>query len=75
MTPEMWIQVGIQVVTTVISIGTAWVAIQVRLTKLETQVAHIINTLDGQQQEVRRIEQRLGKLENKVSALEAIIQR
>lgn len=75
MTPEMWIQVGIQVVTTVISIGTAWVAIQVRLTKLETQVTHIINTLDGQQQEVRRIEQRLGKLENKVSALEAIIQR
>jgi uncharacterized coiled-coil protein SlyX len=75
MTAEMWIQVGIQVVTTVISIGTAWVAIQVRLTRLETQVAHIINTLDGQQQEVRRIEQRLGKLENKVSALEAIIQR
>ena len=75
MTAEMWIQVGIQVMTTVISIGTAWVAIQVRLTKLETQVAHIINTLDGQQQEVRRIEQRLGKLENKVSALEAIIQR
>ena len=75
MTPEMWIQVGIQVVTTVISIGTAWVAIQVRLTKLETQVAHIINTLDGQAAEVRRIEQRLGKLENKVSALEAIIQR
>lgn len=75
MTAEMWIQVGIQVVTTVISIGTAWVAIQVRLTRLETQVAHIINTLDGQQQEVRRIEQRLGKLENKVSALEAVIQR
>ena len=75
MTPEMWIQVGIQVVTTVISIGTAWVAIQLRLTRLETQVAHIISTLDGQQQEVRRIEQRLGKLENKVSALEAIIQR
>ena len=75
MTAEMWIQVGIQVVTTVISIGTAWVAIQVRLTRLETQVAHIVNTLDGQQQEVRRIEQRLGKLENKVSALEAIIQR
>ncbi len=75
MTPEMWIQVGIQVVTTVISIGTAWVAIQVRLTKLETQVTHIINTLDGQAAEVRRIEQRLGKLENKVSALEAIIQR
>jgi hypothetical protein len=75
MTAEMWIQVGIQVMTTVISIGTAWVAIQVRLTRLETQVAHIVNTLDGQQQEVRRIEQRLGKLENKVSALEAIIQR
>jgi uncharacterized coiled-coil protein SlyX len=75
MTAEMWIQVGIQVMTTVISIGTAWVAIQVRLTRLETQVAHIINTLDGQQQEVRRIEQRLGKLENKVSALEAVIQR
>ena len=75
MTAEMWIQVGIQVMTTVISIGTAWVAIQVRFTRLETQVAHIVNTLDGQQQEVRRIEQRLGKLENKVSALEAVIQR
>jgi hypothetical protein len=55
MTAEMWIQVGIQVMTTVISIGTAWVAIQVRLTRLETQVAHIVNTLDGQQQDVRRL--------------------
>jgi len=75
MTAETWVPIGIQAFVTVTSIGTAWVAIQVRLTKLETQVAHIINTLDGQQQEVRRIEQRLGKLENKVSALEAIIQR
>jgi uncharacterized coiled-coil protein SlyX len=75
MTAEAWVPIGIQAFVTVTSIGTAWVAIQVRLTKLETQVAHIINTLDGQQQEVRRIEQRLGKLENKVSALEAIIQR
>ena len=62
MTAEAWVPIGIQAFVTVTSIGTAWVAIQVRLTKLETQVAHIINTLDGQQQEVRRIEQRLGKL-------------
>jgi hypothetical protein len=75
MTAEAWVPIGIQAFVTVTSIGTAWVAIQVRLTKLETQVSHIINTLDGQQQEVRRIEQRLGKLENKVSALEAVIQR
>jgi len=58
-----------------VSIGAAWVALMIRLTRLETQVAYIITTLDGQQQEVRRIEQRLGKLENKVSALEAIINR
>lgn len=75
MSPEMWVQIGIQAFVTMMSIGAAWVALQVRLTKLETQVTHIINTLDGQAQEVRRIEQRLGKLENKVSALEAIIQR
>jgi len=75
MTAEAWVPIGIQASITVTSIGAAWVAIQVRLTRLETQVSHIINTLDGQQQEVRRIEQRLGKLENKVSALEAIIQR
>jgi len=75
MTAEAWVPIGIQAFVTVTSIGAAWVAIQVRLTRLETQVSHIINTLDGQQQEVRRIEQRLGKLENKVSALEAIIQR
>jgi peptidoglycan hydrolase CwlO-like protein len=75
MTAEAWVPIGIQAFITVTSIGAAWVAIQVRLTRLETQVSHIINTLDGQQQEVRRIEQRLGKLENKVSALEAIIQR
>jgi hypothetical protein len=75
MSPEMWVQIGIQAFITTMSIGAAWVALQVRLTRLETQVAHIISTLDGQQQEVRRIEQRLGKLENKVSALEAIIQR
>jgi peptidoglycan hydrolase CwlO-like protein len=75
MTAEAWVPIGIQAFITVTSIGAAWVAIQVRLTRLETQVAHIINTLDGQQQEVRRIEQRLGKLENKVSALEAVINR
>ena len=75
MTADAWVPIGIQAFITVTSIGAAWVAIQVRLTRLETQVAHIINTLDGQQQEVRRIEQRLGKLENKVSALEAIINR
>ena len=75
MSPEMWVQIGIQAFITTVSIGAAWVALQVRLTRLETQVAHIINTIDGQQQEVRRIEQRLCKLENKVSALEAIIQR
>ena len=75
MTAEAWVPIGIQAFITVTSIGAAWVAIQVRLTRLETQVAHIINNLDGQQQEVRRIEQRLGKLENKVSALEAVINR
>jgi len=75
MTAEAWVPIGIQAFITVTSIGAAWVAIQVRLTRLETQVSHIINTLDGQQQEVRRIEQRLGKLENKVSALEAVINR
>jgi uncharacterized coiled-coil protein SlyX len=75
MSPEMWVQIGIQAFITTVSIGTAWVALMVRLTRLETQVAYIITTLDGQQQEVRRIEQRLGKLENKVSALEAIINR
>jgi hypothetical protein len=75
MTAEAWVPIGIQAFITVTSIGAAWVAIQVRLTRLETQVAHIISTLDGQQQEVRRIEQRLGKLENKVSALEAVINR
>jgi uncharacterized coiled-coil protein SlyX len=75
MSVEMWVQIGIQAFITIISIGAAWVALMVRLTRLETQVAYIITTLDGQQQEVRRIEQRLGKLENKVSALEAIIQR
>jgi uncharacterized coiled-coil protein SlyX len=75
MSVEMWVQIGIQAFITIISIGAAWVALMVRLTRLETQVAYIITTLDGQQQEVRRIEQRLGKLENKVSALEAIINR
>jgi len=52
MTAEAWVPIGIQAFITVTSIGAAWVAIQVRLTRLETQVAHIINTLDGQQQEV-----------------------
>jgi uncharacterized coiled-coil protein SlyX len=75
MSVEMWVQIGIQAFITIISIGAAWVALMVRLTRLETQVAYIITTLDGQQQEVRRIEQRIGKLENKVSALEAVINR
>jgi predicted nuclease with TOPRIM domain len=53
------------------AIGSAWVALQVRLAKLEVQNANIIQSLDRQGQEVRMIEQRLGKLENKVSAMEA----
>lgn len=75
MSPEMWVQIGIQAFITLFAIGSAWVALQVRLAKLEIQNSHIISTLDKQGQEVRAIEQRLGKLENKVSGLEVIVQR
>ncbi len=71
MSPEMWVQMGIQAFVTLFAIGSAWVALQVRLAKLEVQNANIIQSLDRQVQEVRMIEQRLGKLENKVSAMEA----
>jgi hypothetical protein len=71
MSPEMWVQMGIQAFVTLFAIGSAWVALQVRLAKLEVQNANIIQSLDRQGQEVRMIEQRLGKLENKVSAMEA----
>jgi predicted nuclease with TOPRIM domain len=67
----MWVQMGIQAFVTLFAIGSAWVALQVRLAKLEVQNANIIQSLDRQGQEVRMIEQRLGKLENKVSAMEA----
>jgi len=71
MSPEMWVQIGIQAFVTLFAIGSAWVALQVRLAKLEVQNANIIESLNRQGQEVRLIEQRLGKLENKVSAMEA----
>jgi predicted nuclease with TOPRIM domain len=71
MSHEMWVQMGIQAFVTLFAIGSAWVALQVRLAKLEVQNANIIQSLDRQGQEVRMIEQRLGKLENKVSAMEA----
>lgn len=71
MSPEMILQIGIQAFVTLLSVGSAWVALQVRLAKLEVQNANISNAIDRQGQEVRMIEQRLGKLENKVSALEA----
>ena len=71
MSPEMILQVGIQAFVTLLSVGSAWVALQVRLAKLEVQNVNISNAIDRQGQEVRMIEQRLGKLENKVSALEA----
>ncbi len=71
MSPELWVQSGIQAFVTLFAIGSAWVALQVRLAKLEVQNANIIQSLDRQGQEVRMIEQRLGKLENKVSAMEA----
>ena len=71
MSPEMWMQMGIQAFVTLITIGSAWVALQVRLAKLEVQNVHIITSLDRQGQEVRAIEQRLGKLENRVSAMDA----
>jgi predicted nuclease with TOPRIM domain len=67
----MWVQIGIQAFVTLFAIGSAWVALQVRLAKLEVQNANIIESLNRQGQEVRLIEQRLGKLENKVSAMEA----
>ena len=71
MSPELWMQMGIQAFVTLITIGSAWVALQVRLAKLEVQNVHIITSLDRQGQEVRAIEQRLGKLENRVSAMDA----
>ena len=71
MSPEMILQVGIQAFVTLLSVGSAWVALQVRLAKLEVQNVNISNAIDRQGQEVRMIEQRLGKLENKVSGLEA----
>jgi hypothetical protein len=71
MSLDNWVQIGIQAFVTLITIGSAWVALQVRLAKLEVQNAGILSALDRQGQEVRLIEQRLGKLENKVSALEA----
>jgi hypothetical protein len=71
MSPEMILQIGIQAFVTLLSVGSAWVALQVRLAKLEVQNVNISNAIDRQGQEVRMIEQRLGKLENKVSALEA----
>ena len=71
MSPEMILQIGIQAFVTLLSVGSAWVALQVRLAKLEVQNVNISNAIDRQGQEVRMIEQRLGKLENKVSGLEA----
>jgi len=71
MSLDNWVQIGIQAFVTLITIGSAWVALQVRLAKLEVQNAGILSALDRQGQEVRLIEQRLGKLENKVSELEA----
>ena len=53
MSAEMIVQIGIQAFVTLLSVGSAWVALQVRLAKLEVQNLNIQTAIDRQGQEVR----------------------
>ena len=55
-------------------IGT-YTKLQVSINVLNVKLENVSSTLSGQAQEVRRIEERLGKLESRVAMIEGSLQR
>jgi len=72
--PE-WVSAGIQILVTLTSIAAGYTALIVRLVKIETSLVNILDSLISQGSEVRRIEERLGKLESRVAKIEGSLER
>lgn len=70
-----WLSAGIQILVTLTSIAAGYTALIVRLVKIETSLVNILDSLISQGSEVRRIEERLGKLESRVAKIEGSLER
>jgi hypothetical protein len=70
-----WFSAGIQILVTLTSIAAGYTALIVRLVKIETSLVNILDSLISQGSEVRRIEERLGKLESRVAKIEGSLER
>ena len=70
-----WLSAGIQIIVTLVSISAGYTALIVRLVKIETSLVNILDSLISQGSEVRRIEERLGKLESRVAKIEGSLER
>jgi hypothetical protein len=70
-----WFSAGIQILVTLTSIAAGYTALIVRLVKIETSLVNILDSLISQGSEVRRIEERLGKLESRVAKIEGTLER
>jgi hypothetical protein len=70
-----WLSAGIQIIVTLVSIAAGYTALIVRLVKIETSLVNILDSLISQGSEVRRIEERLGKLESRVAKIEGSLER
>jgi len=70
-----WVTAGIQIIVTLVSIGAGYTALIVRLVRIETSLVNILDSLIAQGSEVRRIEERLGKLESRVAKIEGSLER
>ena len=70
-----WFSAGIQILVTLTSISAGYTALIVRLVKIETSLVNILDSLISQGSEVRRIEERLGKLESRVAKIEGSLER
>lgn len=74
-----WVSLGLQIVLALAGFGGGYAALMTRLesrlVKIETQLINISETLSTQGGEVRRIEERLGKLESRVAKIEGSLQR
>ena len=75
MTVEVTVALVGQMVLVLGAIIGTYTKLQVSINVLNVELKNVNSVLTGQAQEVRRIEERLGKLESRVAMIEGSLQR
>ena len=75
MTVEVTVALVGQMILVLGAIMGTYTRLQVSINVLNVELKNVNSVLTGQAQEVRRIEERLGKLESRVAMIEGSLQR